>query len=81
MYYSQKLYYIPHDWRAIVGVVLVTAALVTIGLHIHLGLYTDLFIRGCLILLMPGVFLFFGILHWDEIVHVRDLLPARWSQR
>jgi O-antigen/teichoic acid export membrane protein len=81
MYYSQKLYYVPHDWRAIVGVVLVTAALVTIGLHIHLGLYTDLFIRGCLILLMPGVFLFFGILHWDEIVHVRDLLPARWSQR
>ena len=81
MYCSQKLYYVPHNWGAIAGVVLTAAALVTIGLHIHLGLYIDLLIRGCLILLMPGVFLFFGILHWGEIVHVRDFLPARWNQR
>jgi O-antigen/teichoic acid export membrane protein len=81
MYCSQKLYYVPHDWGAIAGVVLVAAALVTIGLHIHLELYIDLLIRGCLILLMPGVFSFFGILNWKEIVHVRDLVPARWNQR
>jgi O-antigen/teichoic acid export membrane protein len=81
MYYSQKLYYVPHDWGAIAGVVLVAAALVTIGLHIHLELYIDLLIRGCIILLMPGVFSFFGVLNWKEIVHVRDLVPARWNQR
>lgn len=81
MYYSQKLYYVPHDWRAIAGVVLVAVALVTIGLHIHIGLYIDLLIRGSLIFLMLGVFLFFGILKWEEIVHIRDLVPARWNQR
>lgn len=81
MYCSQKLYYVPHDWGSITGVVLVAAALVTIGLLIHLGLYIDLLIRGCLILLMPCVFLYFGILNWKEIVHVRDLVPARWNQR
>lgn len=81
MYYSQKFYYVPHDWEAIASVVLVAVALVTIGLHIHLELYINLFIRGCLILLMLGVFLFFGILKWKEIVHVRNLVPARWSQR
>lgn len=81
MYCSQKLYYVPHDWRAIASVVLVAAALVTIGLHIHFELCIDLLIRGCLLLLMPGVFSFFGILKWEEIIHVRNLVPARWNQR
>jgi len=81
MYCSQKLYYVPHDWRGIAGVIFVAAVIVAIGLNIHLGLYIDLFIRGLLILLMPGVFLFFGILNWGEIVQVRGLMPARWNQR
>jgi O-antigen/teichoic acid export membrane protein len=81
MYCSQKLYYVPHNWRAIAGAVLVAAALVTIGLQFHFGLYIDMLVRGSLILLMPGVFLFLGILNWEEMVHVRDFLPARWNQR
>jgi len=81
MYCSQKFYYVPHDWRAIAGVALVAVVLVTVGLHVHLGLYVDLLIRGCLILLMAGAFLFFGIVNKEEIVHIRDFLPARWNQR
>jgi O-antigen/teichoic acid export membrane protein len=81
MYCSQKLYYVPHNWGAIASAVLVAATLVAIGLQLHFGLYIDLLIRVCLILLMPGVFLFFGILKWEEIVHVRDFSPAKWNQR
>lgn len=81
MYCSQKLYYVPHNWGAIAGVVLVAMIFVAVGLQLHFGLYIDLLIRSGLILLMTGAFLFFGIVNKEEIAHIRDFLPARWSQR
>lgn len=81
MYCSQKLYYVPHNWKAIASAVFVAAALVTIGLNLHFGFYLDMLIKAGLIVIMHGMFLFFDIINWNEIMRINDLLLVRSHQR
>jgi len=79
MFISQKLYYVPHNWKRIAGVVLVATLLVAIGLNLHLGQYVDIVIRGCLILIMPIALFLFGILKKEEIFSAYNLIPRKMN--
>jgi O-antigen/teichoic acid export membrane protein len=81
MYCSQKLYYVPHNWRDIASVVFVAVAIVTIGLNLHFGFLIGMLIKAGLILLMPYAFLFFGILKREEIIRLYNMLRARSNPR
>ncbi len=74
MYYSQKFYYVPHNWKAIISVIVVAGILTAIGLHTHFPIHINILFNFALVLLMSCVFLFFGILRLEEIRHIRDLL-------
>lgn len=69
MYYSQKFYYVPHNWKIIGASVFFTAGIVIIGLNLHFDFYTDIFVKGGLILLMPVAYLLCGLIQKSEILY------------
>jgi len=75
---SQKLYYVPHNWKAITYAVLTAVILVALGLHINLGLVEDLMIRSLLIIMMLVALILSGILKKKELLSgVHMLLRVR----
>jgi len=74
---SQKLYYVPHNWKAIISVVLAAVILVALGLHVHLGLIEDLLVRSFLIIMMLVALMVSGVLKKEELLSGFNLLLKR----
>lgn len=74
---SQKLYYVPHNWKALLSAVLVAAILVSLGLWVSIGLIGDLIIRFVLLLCMVIALVLFGVLRKDELLSGINLIPYK----
>ncbi len=68
MLYSQKLYYVPHNWKAITSAVLMAVILIALGLHVHLSPVGNLLVRGFLIIMMIVALMISGVLKREELL-------------
>ena len=77
LYFSQKTYPVPHAWRQLSLSVLVTVALVALGLQIDLAPIPALILKAGICLLAAGLFFAIGLVEVGDVRLVANELKVK----
>lgn len=77
MIYSQKHYFVPHDWKRLGLATLVTIGVVVVGAQAHLQLWMGVFIKLVLMGVTASTFVWSGLVEVADVQRVWNIVRRR----
>jgi O-antigen/teichoic acid export membrane protein len=78
MIFSQRLYYVPHNWKPMGFSVVAVVALAFLGSRVELGIVIDVTIKIVLLCCSGLLFMLTGLMKWAEIEKIITLAKQRF---